>query len=678
MSELLAPAGSWEMLQAAVRTGADAVYFGAAQFNARRTAQNFEAGELAGVVSYCHVRGVHAYLALNTLISDAQMPDALALAQAAAAAGIDGVILQDLGLAALLLQAAPQLRLHASTQLSVHTPAGLDFLAKRGFKRAVAARENSQVQLRALCAHARELGMEIEVFIHGALCMSVSGQCLLSAMLGGRSGNRGLCAGPCRLPFSVPGGTGYDLSLKDLSLLPHLHTLEQMGVASFKIEGRLKRPEYAAAAVGAARAVLNGDDPFKQMQTLEKVFSRSGFTDGYFTGHPDAQMFGVRRPEDVANSRQALTAIHELYRTEHARVAIRMQLTLSPGRPALLTVNDGVYTISVTGPDAQVYDHPPTVEQLRQKLTRCGGTPYDVESCAIEQRSGAGIPGGALTALRRQALTLLSEKRGLPHPIPYTPPTLQPPANRTARTPAIYLFVRQIRQLPKNTDAVALAVLPLFAPDRDYQAALATDIPIAAKTPPALFGRQQQVAKRLQQLQALGVSAGVAENIGAIPLIRNAGMQVIGGARLNCFNSYTPPALDADRLILSCELEQQQLKQLQTQQPCGIFAYGKLPLMLLQNCPSKAFGSCESCGHAITDRKGHMFPLWCEDGAAQLYNDRPVDLSDRQALLRLFDFIVLSFTDESPQQVDAVLRRYQTGQPPQPPFTRGLYFRGVL
>ena len=280
--EVLAPAGSMEALEAAVRSGADAVYLGAQEMNARRNAENFGEQQLKNAISYCHIRGVKVYLTLNILISNNELAHALEIVRSAYRFGIDAVIVQDLGLARLIHTAFPELQLHASTQMTVMSESALYDLKEIGFSRVVAAREMNAYELKRLCDTARQLDMTVEVFVHGALCMSVSGQCLMSAILGGRSGNRGLCAGPCRLPFEAPNGTGYDLSLKDLSLLPHIDKLAEMGVASLKIEGRMKRPEYVAAATASARqAVDKKEIPDLLKSSLSNVFSRSGFTDGY-------------------------------------------------------------------------------------------------------------------------------------------------------------------------------------------------------------------------------------------------------------------------------------------------------------------------------------------------------------------------------------------------------------
>ena len=343
--EILAPAGSFDALVAAVRCGANAVYLGAGDFNARRNADNFTEKELKEAINYCHVRNVKVYLTLNTLVFDAEVSAALELLSCVCALGADALIVQDLGLARLIREVAPDMPLHASTQMSVMNIEGLRELEELGFKRAVLPRELSFEEIRELKENTT---LELEIFVHGALCMCVSGQCYLSGMLGGRSGNRGLCAQPCRLPFEAPGGTGFDLSLKDLSLLEHLPELAELGIDSFKIEGRMKRPEYVAAAVSACRATMDRvtkdrrdsdlvdysgietQSEARLKEQLRAVFSRSGFTDGYYTEKTGRSMFGTRRREDVTAAAPVLSASWD-------RPPVFLEKTLD--KPAVLGYN---------------------------------------------------------------------------------------------------------------------------------------------------------------------------------------------------------------------------------------------------------------------------------------------------------------------------------------------------
>ena len=297
MLELLAPAGSMEAVAAAVQNGADSVYLGYGDFNARRNAKNFTPEEAAAAVSYCHLRGTKVHLTLNTLLTDRELARAAEQAAHASRIGVDAVIVQDLGVARMLRQVAPDLPLHASTQMTVHSLDGVKACADLGFTRVVLGRELSRDQIAYICQHSP---VEIEVFGHGALCMCWSGQCFLSSVIGGRSGNRGLCAQPCRLQYGWSGrADGYPLSLKDLSMARHLKELSDMGVACLKLEGRMKRPEYVAIVTGIySRAIREGRDPGpEELETLERAFSRQGFTDGYYMGRPGPEMFGTRQEE---------------------------------------------------------------------------------------------------------------------------------------------------------------------------------------------------------------------------------------------------------------------------------------------------------------------------------------------------------------------------------------------
>ena len=410
-AEILSPVGNNEMLIAAVRSGADAVYFGAKDFSARRNAENFGRFELNEAIKYCNIRGVKAYLTLNILIKDDEFSDAVALARDAYNFGIDGVIVQDLGLANVLHKLLPHLPLHASTQMSVHTPAALYILKKMGFKQVVAAREMSFDDLKQLCKTANELDMVVEVFVHGALCMSVSGQCLLSAYLGSRSGNRGLCAGPCRLPFKVQNGTGYDLSLKDLSLVEHIADLYNIGVRSFKIEGRMKRPEYVAAATKACKeALYNGVIDYELSKTLGNVFSRSGFTDGYLQNNLGRDMFGIRTKEDVVSADKAFPVLHEIYRNERQSVAVDLKFTAKAENEIELILTDGENTVLVKGlkPDF-AQNKAADFKSVLKNLNKFGGTPYYLNNAEIVLDDGLFLRAGELNELRRTAVELLSE-----------------------------------------------------------------------------------------------------------------------------------------------------------------------------------------------------------------------------------------------------------------------------
>ena len=298
--ELLAPAGSYEALVAAVENGADAVYFGTSLFNARMMAKNFSREDVANAVTYCHERGVLCYVTMNTAITDRQMKDALNQVQFLYEAGVDALIVADLGLASEIHKSLPDFPIHASTQCSAHNVDAVRFLSELGFSRAVVARELDKENLSTIC---QQSPIEIEAFVHGALCVSQSGQCLFSSFIGGRSGNRGECAQPCRMSYNGK----FPLSLKDLSLAEHITELVAMGVASLKIEGRMKSPDYVGRVVRIFRRLLDEERNATkdEMASLAEIFSRSGFTDGYYTKKIGPSMLGVRTERDLAATRRA-------------------------------------------------------------------------------------------------------------------------------------------------------------------------------------------------------------------------------------------------------------------------------------------------------------------------------------------------------------------------------------
>ena len=430
-AEILAPAGGEAQLRAAVLCGADAVYLGLRGFNARAGAENFDENTLPQTVGWCHARGVRVYVTLNTLVTDRELPQWLHSLDAVAAAGVDGVLVQDLGLARIIRQRYPTLPLHASTQMTIHNLAGARLLEEMGFAQVVLARELSKEEIAAICAGT---SMRCEVFVHGALCMSVSGQCYLSSVLGERSGNRGRCAQPCRLDFKSH-GRGYALSLKDLTLTDRLRELEALGVASFKIEGRLKRPEYVAAAVTACRQSLAGEVP--DLETLRSVFSRSGFTDDYYTARRDLSMFGTRTREDAAAAAAVLGKLSALTRNEVGRLPVDMVLTMAPGEPATLAVTDGTHRVEVAGEVPQTALTRPTDEELaRRALEKCGGTPFYLQILTCHIGEGLMLPLSALNRLRAAALTALAEARSVVVPYPQAPAAAGEPAGaRAGRVP---------------------------------------------------------------------------------------------------------------------------------------------------------------------------------------------------------------------------------------------------
>lgn len=681
-AEILSPAGNFDMLTAAVRSGADAVYLGAKDFSARRNAQNFDLDELREAIKYCHIRGVKVYLTLNIALKENEIYDAFYLAQDCYNMGIDGIILSDLGLAALLKKHIPDLPLHASTQISVHSPSALEILKELGFCQVVVAREMSRQELKVFCEKAKELNIKVEVFVHGALCMSVSGQCLLSAYLGSRSGNRGLCAGPCRLPFKAENGTGYDLSLKDLSLLEYLGELYDMGVRSFKIEGRMKRPEYVAAATAAAKfSLYNGYINEDLDSTLKNVFSRSGFTDKYYINDLGKDMFGIRTKEDVLNANKAFPMLHEIYRNERQSVKIDIKAKIKENSPITLFAFDKKNEVSVAGSiPRKAQNRPISKEDIEKSLSKLGSTPYFCESFEIELDENLFASQSELNALRRKLCEKLNEKRAEVNINPSNI-NLEPLDNIKNNASNLDLLIRVEKryQIPKDLNNIKAIILPLEEITEEIKG---YTIPVIADIPRGIKD-EVIILNMLEKFKAFGGKAAFCGNIALIELCNKVNIIPLADTSLNVYNSLNARVLEklnVKALTISGELELCDIKNINSSYKKGIISYGNIPLMLFKNCPIKNGKQCSSCdkNSVLTDRLGIEFPIRCRLGYSELLNSLPIWLADRTDELCGLDYQILYFTRETPERVEEVINAYKNGLSPDVKHTRGLYFRGVL
>ncbi len=666
--EVLSPAGSYEALVAAVRCGADAVYLGSGSFNARRNAANFSAEALREAVSYCHTRGVRVHLALNTLIGDQELRLALSELELACECGIDAVIVQDLGLASLIRRAAPELEMHASTQMSVHSPSALGELKRLGFSRVVLARELSKLEIADICTQAKKIGIETEVFVHGALCMCLSGQCYMSGVIGQRSGNRGLCAQPCRLADK----TGeYPLSLRDLSLISHINELKRLGVNSFKIEGRMKRPEYVAAATYSMRLAVDGQQPDSELLSqLDGIFSRSGHTDGYFTGRLGADMFGVRTADDVSSSARAISAIHTLYRAERQSVPIDVTVRLEQGAPIEMTVTDSEHTFSQTGEVAEPAQRVPTdCERLRSAVAKLGSTPYYLRNfdCNIIGKPAASA--ASINSLRRSLCEQLSKARkGVS--VAFSMPEFQSAQERQQTDCRIIARFENKRQIPEDISALSRIYLPLGC---DLSGIGCKQIGV--EIPRALFSGEGRISDMLKAARAQGAEYALCHNIAAVELAARAGLEVHIGFGMNVFNSVTAELFKAYDTTLSFELTLLAAREIGRG---GIIVYGRIPLMLTRNCALGGRGSCADCSHTLCDRKGEQMPVICRDGYSEIYNSKRLLLTPFRDKIEGFDFWELYFTDETQAQAGRAIASFSLGGSLEGEFTRGLYYRGVL
>jgi len=405
MIEILAPCGGEDCLPAALNTGADAVYLGVTAFSARKNAKNFTFEQLDEALYQCRLSGVKVYVAMNTLIFDDELDEAVKTAGILYEKGMDALIVQDMGFVRRLKREVPGLTLHASTQMTVTSASGAEFARKQGFERVVLAREMS---LREIEQVVRNVDIETEVFVHGALCVCVSGQCLMSAMYGGRSGNRGMCAQPCRLDFSCDGRHNV-LSLKDLSIIEHLQELDRMGVTSAKIEGRMKRPEYVAAAVTACREALSGNTP--DLEQLRSVFSRSGFTQSYYDGSIK-DMQGIRTKDDVESSAAVLKEIRQLYDKPYKRHRVDIALEIHRDKPVAASVKCGCISFEYDGavvPEI-ARNKPLTAGDVCDRMGKMGGTVFEAGeiTCSIDE--GLIIPASEINRMRREIIDIITEK----------------------------------------------------------------------------------------------------------------------------------------------------------------------------------------------------------------------------------------------------------------------------
>lgn len=660
--EILAPAGSMESLIAAVRCGANAVYLGTKGINARRGATNFTFEELKQAVEYCHARDVKIYLALNILISDSERELAYKTVEAGLSLGVDAFIIQDLGLAKIIHSHFPTARMHASTQCSVNSPEGFKALEEMGFVRAVFPREMSLDEIKEI---RQATDMELEMFVHGALCMCVSGQCYLSAMLGGRSGNRGLCAQPCRLGFSADASRSCDLSLKDLSLIGNINEIAQAGVVSLKIEGRMKRPEYVAAAVTSCKKAIDGEYSASDENTLKSVFSRTGFTDGYFTGERK-DMFGTRQKEDVVAAKDVLKELSHLYNNENPLVPIDIEFICKANRKAELTATALGKAVTVTGtvPETAI-NKPMTEESVETRLAKFGNTQFYLNNITIDLDDGLILPASVINSMRREAVEMLDKVEIQPFTqMPYKAEKYK----EKDCTPYYTARFLNPDSIPDKHPFKRIFI-PIWSSDEDF-----VDNRAGVEVPRGLFGMEEKLTKRLEHLKKIGVRKALCSNLGAYSLAQKMGFEVYGDFGLNIFNSESAQLFNSP--ILSFEATLEQTNRIGAKDT-GIIGYGYLPLMLTRNCPIKNHLGCSRCTGKLTDRKGFEFKVKCSPyPCVEVLNPVPVYMGDRQKEIKT-DFIHFYFTDESKNQVEQIINLFKTGGQFDGKYTRGLTYRGV-
>ena len=694
MTELLSPAGSPEAVIAAVQNGADAVYLGLGNFNARRGAKNFTEEEFEKAVRYCRIRGCRVYVTLNTLVDDRETEAAVAQARLASSLGADGLIVQDLGLVRALRAALPDMPLHASTQMSIHNLAGVEAAAEMGLTRAVLARELSIEQIRYITAHA---SIETEVFVHGALCFCHSGQCYMSALIGRRSGNRGMCAQPCRMAYSLGGRMDdYPLSLKDNCLVEKLGELEDAGVACLKIEGRMKRPEYTALVTGVYAKVLHDHRaPTKdELQTLEAAFSRGGFTQGYYNGDKK-DMFGVRAEEPDRESEKLFTAARRDYSEgELRRVPLHFYTLCEKGAPvrAIAFDDEGHRAVASGTMPEDAKRQGLTESFITDQMFKTGGTPY----YCVENRAKVDpflfLPTAEINDLRRRLITQISEERANAPVRRSLPLPALPEKRQGAASPLTIFQVRSADQLSDELCALgpdylyfpAMGLVGDFSPVRKFAE---NGTKLVAVLPRVVTDDQNEdVAAALEFLAAQGVDEALIGNLGHIPLARRAGMKLRGDFGLNVFNSRTLDVLfDGEFLsaTASFELRMVQIRDLRKPIDLEMIVYGRLPLMVSDQCVIRQSAGRCACAAPVqmSDRTGNVFQVAKDFGCRNvIYNAHKLYLADRMSDVRSCGVwgARLMFTTESARECVEVAKSYLGLSDYRPNvLTRGLYYRGV-
>lgn len=673
LPEILAPSGSLESLTAALRTGADAVYIGGKKFSARNNAANFDDSELAEAVRLCHIHNAKLYLAVNTVISDDEAHEFCRFIKKAAEYGVDGFIVQDTGAVDIIRSAVPDAVLHGSTQLSVHTAAGARLLKSMGFSRVVPARELSADTLEKICKE----DIEIEVFVHGALCMSVSGQCYMSAVIGSRSANRGCCGQACRLPFSADGNkNSAALSLKDLSLLESVDRLREIGVDSLKIEGRMKRPEYIAAAVSELKKSLDGTAP--DMKMLRGIFSRSGFTDGYFSGKRQ-NMFGVREKDDVIAAKEIIPTLHELYRSERKVHTVDFHGIIKSEQPVKITAVCGKLSADVTGDIPDIAQKSPTnAQSLEKQLSKLGETVFALGNITADIDDGLFVPAGKLNELRRAVVEKLTEKLAEYNKPRYTITDYIPekPQNIPPHRDTIPLrtFCRTAEQAVAAADYSQHVIVPENIITQQLAEAISKEKLIIS--PPRFIVDEEKLILRLAELKNLGLNRLLCHTLDTAAMGKSLGFTLHGSFTMNLFNSYSAEHLHRlgfEDCIISPEMTLNQLENMRTDLPLGAIIYGRLPLMLTRNCPIQNEKGCKNCTGCLVDRTARKLPVACSKEYVEILNSDILYMGDRMDKLKNTAFYAVLLHDEDKTETIAAVSRKK----PDFNITRGLYYRGV-
>lgn len=674
--ELLAPAGSFEALVAAVQSGADAVYIGGSEFSARRSAANFTLEEIEKAADYCHIRNVKLHVAANILIKEKETASFLEYVKKIGRF-VDAIIIQDMGMAKKIREMYPEIPLHASTQMTVASVEAVKRLEEMGISRVVLARELSLNQIENIC---KNTTAEIEVFAHGAICMCYSGQCLMSSIIGGRSGNRGMCAQPCRLPYEIDEKKGYLLSPKDLCALSHLKRLKDMGVASIKIEGRLKRKEYVSTVCGIYRKYIDNPEipDTKDLNILLDAFNRSGFTDGYLMDRLGKDMMCYSNPSNIGENKFTEWAkAHSREDAEFKKTGIYLSATLKKDECLKLSCwdDDGHFAEVIGEYPAEIANNRPlSPERMLKQLEKLGATPFISLDTHIDIEDGITIPVSEINKVRRDLIDAFKTAKCEKREISENPE----PTSRKPEQSENIKIVCQVTSMEQAKACIDMGIDEIYAdtPLANKLVDIYKDAKIIAKLPPVFCCDKAYTEPKSE--------AVLVSNIGQI----RDDKLCYGDFRLNVTNSATVDFYsNLKRVTLSPELNLKELEPISD--GTELIAYGRIPLMVMENCPLKALGKCQNFknNQVITDRMGEEFPMKCNEGCTiEILNSKPIYLADKPEILKKLriNAIRLIFTVENGQICGKIIDSYkkmicgEKGENmPENTFTRGHFYRGT-
>ena len=707
MLEILSPAGSPEGVVAAVQNGADAVYLGLNEFNACMDAENFTFDEFGRAVEYCRMRGVKTYLALNSLSSDIELPVIAHQAKEASRYGVDAAIIQDLGVMAAVKEAVPGLPLHASTRMSIHNLEGVKMAAAMGFSRVVVARQLSRKKLSHICKYSP---IEIEVFIHGTLCMCYSGQCYMSALSGSTSSNRGHCSEPCQLDYSTAGHTiTYPLGLKDNCLIRYLADLEAIGVKSVIIEGRSKRPEYTALITGLySKAIRSNKSPTQEsLRTLQRTFSRQGFTDGFYTDKRDTEMLGIREADDRSDTALFSSTRKSYLNGEFQRVPIWFVGSVESGNPVKLAAVDDMKNTSVVygAVPEQAFHKELTSAVLQTELHKTSGTPFICMGVKGTVEPGLTLPMSAFSDMRRELFAEILEKRkpfNMRAEGEYTPSAqiydefimeIEEQEPKLLKAPDITISIARVDQLSEELEELKPKLIYIPVTELSYESKLTQsfieneNITVAIALPRIIHDNEKKkIGKMIDRAGKLGISDALVGNIGHIQFARNHGMTVRGDFGLNIYNSeslYVLQKLGLKSATLSFEMRLAEIREMSKPIDTELITYGRLPMMITENCivrNSTDACTCDSFSGLI-DEQGATYPVEPEHGCRNvLLNSKKLFMADKRRATSSLGIWAerLSFTTENAIECVTVMSRYMGTTDYTPSgFTRGMYFRGA-